>query len=197
MNKLFIDLETTGLPKTKGFNDWYDYTDLEKYDSSRIIEIGLILTDKEGVVIEEYSSMVKPENFTGLKPIITQITGITDGDINSQGRPLYDVLVETRHFFEDPDTDIIISYNIGFDLNILLSELHRINSSWSKSTIILINNTNKECAMELSKTVLNLNRHPKLCNAYKLLFNEEIKQNHRALSDTRICKDVYLKLKSM
>ena len=27
MNKLFIDLETTGLPKTKGFNDWYDYTD--------------------------------------------------------------------------------------------------------------------------------------------------------------------------
>ena len=30
MNKLFIDLETTGLPKTKGFNDWYDYTDLEK-----------------------------------------------------------------------------------------------------------------------------------------------------------------------
>ena len=198
MNKLFIDLETTGLPKTKGFNDWYDYTDLEKYDSSRIIEIGLILTDNEGVVIEEYSSMVKPDNFTGLKPIITQITGITDDDINSHGRPLYDVLEETRRFFEDTDTDIIISYNIGFDMNILLSELHRINQSWLfKSTRTQINNKNKECAMELSKTVLNLERHKKMCDVYKLLFNVESNQDHRALSDTRICKDVYLKLKSM
>jgi len=197
MNKLFIDLETTGLPKTKGFNSYYDYTDLEKYDSSRIIEIGLILTDKEGVVIEEYSSMVKPDNFTGLKPIITQITGITDDDINSQGKSTYEVLAETRKYFEIYEADIIISYNIGFDLNILLSELHRINQSWSKQTIIHINSINKECAMELSKTVLNLNRHPKLCNVYKQLFNVESNQDHRALSDTRICKDVYLKLKSM
>jgi len=197
MNKLFIDLETTGLPKTKGFNDWYDYTDLEKYDSSRIIEIGLILTDNEGVVIEEYSSLVKPENFTGLKPIITEITGITDADINSQGKSTYDVLVEARRFFEDTYSDIIISYNIGFDMNILMSELHRINQSWSKCTLGQINNKNKECAMELSKTVLNLNRHPKLCNVYKQLFNVESNQDHRALSDTKICKDVYLKLKSM
>ena len=197
MNKLFIDLETTGLPKTNGFNSYYDYTDFDKYDSSRIIEVGIIMTDDEGNTIKEYSSLAKPDNFTGLKPIITQLTGITDDDINSQGKPIYEVLAETRHFFEDPDTKLIISYNIGFDLNILLSELHRVNQSWSKQTIIEINNTNKECAMELSKTVLKLDRFSKLCNVYKQLFNEESNQDHRALSDTKMCKDVYLKLKSM
>jgi len=197
MNKLFIDLETTGLPKTKGFNSYYDYTDFDKYDSSRIIEVGIIMTDDEGNTIKEYSSLAKPENFTGLKPIITQLTGITDDDINSQGKPIYEVLAETRHYFEDTDTKLIISYNIGFDLNIFLSELHRVNQSWSKQTIIEINNTNKECAMVLSKTVLKLDRFPKLCNVHKQLFNEESNQDHRALSDTKMCKDVYLKLKSM
>ena len=72
--KLFIDLETTGLPKTKGFCNWYNYTELDKYESSRIIELGIIVTEDNGNIISEYTSLVKPDNFTSLKPIITKIT---------------------------------------------------------------------------------------------------------------------------
>ena len=38
---LFFDTETTGFPKTKRFQlcQYYPYTDLEKYDSSRIVQI--------------------------------------------------------------------------------------------------------------------------------------------------------------
>ena len=60
---LFIDLETTGLPKTKGFCKWYDYTELDKYESSRIIEMGIVITNNDGETIVEYSSLVKPNNF--------------------------------------------------------------------------------------------------------------------------------------
>ena len=89
--KLFIDLETTGLPKTKGFNNWYNYTELDKYESSRIIELGIIITEDNGNIISEYTSLVKPDNFTSLKPIITKITGINDSDINSEGKPIREV----------------------------------------------------------------------------------------------------------
>ena len=189
---LFIDLETTGLPKTKGFCDWYDYKELDKYDSSRIIEIGLVVTNNNGDTVVEYSSLVKPENFISLEPIITEITGITNSNINSEGkniREVFDVL--KKHLY---GIDTIISYNIGFDMNVLLSELHRINDT---EMIDIINNINHECAMELSKQVLKLDKFSKLCNLYKDLFRKDPKQEHRALSDTRICKDVYFELKDL
>jgi DNA polymerase III epsilon subunit-like protein len=187
---LFIDLETTGLPKTKGFRDWYDYTELDKYESSRIIEMGIVVTDNDGETIVEYSSLIKPNNFICLEPIITKITGITDSNINSEGKPIGEVFDVLKKYLCGIDT--IISYNIGFDMNVLLSELHRIND---KEMIDMVNSINHECAMELSKQVLNLDKFPKLCNLYKDLFNRDPKQEHRALSDTRICKDVYFELK--
>jgi|TARA_B100000768_G_C11229743_1_gene354520 DNA polymerase III epsilon subunit-like protein len=187
---LFIDLETTGLPKTKGFCKWYDYTELDKYESSRIIEMGIVITNNDGETIVEYSSLVKPNNFGSLLPIITKITGITNSNINSEGIPIREVFdVLKKHL---SGIGKIISYNIGFDMNILLSELHRINDT---EMIDMINNIDHECAMELSKQVLKLDKFPKLCNLYKDLFKKESKQEHRALSDTHICKDVYFELK--
>ena len=188
--KLFIDLETTGLPKTKGFCDWYDHTELDKYESSRIIEMGIVVTNNDGETIVEYSSLVKPDNFRGLLPIITKITGITNSNINSEGIPISEVFDVLKKHLSGIDT--IISYNIGFDMNILLSELHRINDT---EMIDMINNIDHECAMELSKQVLKLDKFPKLCNLYKDLFKKESGQEHRALSDTNICKDVYFELK--
>ena len=188
--KLFLDLETTGLPKTKGFNNWYNYTELDKYESSRIIEVGIIITENNGNIISEYSSLIIPDNFTKLEPIIINITGINDLDINSEGKPIREVLDILKKLLSGIDT--IISYNIGFDMNVLLSELHRINDT---EMIDIINGINHECAMELSKSVLNLDKYPKLCNIYKKLFNKNSNQDHRALSDTRICKDVYFELK--
>ena len=42
--KLFFDLETTGLPICKGYNEYYDPSNLKYYNDSRIIEIAYIKT---------------------------------------------------------------------------------------------------------------------------------------------------------
>ena len=189
--KLFIDLETTGLPKTKSFNNWYNYTELDKYESSRIIEIGIVVTKNDGDTLIEYSSLVKPNNFTNLTQTVKGLTKLSDIDINSQGKSIRKVFDILKKYLVDIDT--IIAYNIGFDINVLLSELHRINDT---EMIDMINNIKHDCVMNLSKEVLNLGKCSKLCNVYKKLFNNTINQEHRALSDTRICKDVYFELKN-
>ena len=74
------------------------------------------------------------------------------------------------------------------------NEDKRIND---KEMIDMINSINHECSMELSKQVLKLDKFPKLGNLYKDLFNKDLKQEHRALSDTLICKDVYFELKKL
>ena len=39
MKVIVFDTETTGLPITKGFNNYYSYKELEKYNSSRLLSI--------------------------------------------------------------------------------------------------------------------------------------------------------------
>ena len=54
MKLLFLDLETTGLPKTIGYSMYHPYQQIIYYDSSRIVQIALlvyekILTDNEAI----------------------------------------------------------------------------------------------------------------------------------------------------
>ena len=187
--KLFFDLETTGLPKQIDFDTWYPPKDVEKYNESRIIEIGILLVHK-GKIIETYNSLVKPENFISLKPIITKITGITDEDILNEGKGLSEVINDIQPILDK--ATVINSYNINFDYNILLSELYRKED---KITIKKLMDKNKECTLKLATKYLGREKYPKLEYVYKVLFNEDPKQDHRAFGDAILCKDVYYKIR--
>ena len=58
--KLILDVETSGLPLTKGFNNYYHPSDLSKYNKSRLIEIAYVMLEDKTVRIER---LIKPEEF--------------------------------------------------------------------------------------------------------------------------------------
>jgi DNA polymerase III epsilon subunit-like protein len=188
--KLFFDLETTGLPQQISYDNWYPPEDIDKYDSSRIIEIGIIIVDK-GEIIETYNAIIKPDTFTKLDPIITKLTSITDDKINAEGKNIKDILKEIKPLFKK--VGIINAYNMNFDKNILLSELYRIHD---REFIKVINNLKCECTFKLSKQVLYMGSY-KMEYVYKELFKIDPKQDHRAFNDAILCKDVYYKLKKI
>ena len=188
--KLFFDLETTGLPEQISFDNWYPPEEVDKYSSSRIIEIGIILVDKNEKITKTYNMIIKPDNFVSLKPIITQITGITDSEIVNNGKNFKDIINEIKPLFQK--CSVINSYNLNFDLNILLSELYLIHD---KEFINIINSKKHECSLQLATKYLKMNRYPKLEKVYKILFNTDPKQDHRAFGDTILCKEVYYKMK--
>ena len=72
-----------------------------------------------------YNSIVKPDTFTKLNPKITEITGITNEDIISEGKDIKVVFKEIKELFKQ--ASCINSYNLIFDKNVLLSELYRIH----------------------------------------------------------------------
>tara|TARA_B100000035_G_C20956954_1_gene534646 strand:+ start:473 stop:1081 length:609 start_codon:yes stop_codon:yes gene_type:complete len=188
--KLFFDLETTGLPQQISYDNWYPPEDIDKYESSRIIEIGIILVDK-GEIIETYNAIIKPDTFIKLDPNITKLTGITDDKINEEGKNIKDVLKEIKPLFKK--TDCINAYNMNFDKNVLLSELYRIHD---REFIKIINNLQSECTFKLSKQILYMGSY-KMEHVYKELFKVDPKQDHRAFNDAILCKDVYYKLKQV
>jgi len=185
--KLFFDIETNGLPKTKGFNNFYKPEFTKYYDSSRLIELAYIICDEEGNEIKREENLIKPNNnFTIENSSIHNITTIK---AENEGK---DINIILNDFYNDlKNVDTIISHNSLFDTNILLSECYRIKN---KLIVDEINNKKIICTMELGKTKMKQKKYPKLVELYKFLFNKDFDQIHRALSDTIICKDCYYKM---
>jgi len=179
-NIMFLDTETTGFPASN------DPTNISKFNNARLVELGYLIYDPNGKKINEYSSLVIPDNF-----IITneRIHGITTKDATTKGLPIKKVL---DHFLDDlKNIDTIICHNINFDMKILLSEAYRINN------ILLfdqIKSRNKLCTMELGKQFMKTSKYPKLIELYKYIYNKEVIQDHRSLSDCIICVDCYYKM---
>ena len=189
--KLFFDIETTGLPELISFDDFYPPEEVTKYANSRIIELGIVVVHK-GKIIDTYNSIVKPDNFTSLDEVITRITGITDEDILDEGKDLKQVIHEIQPLLDK--VKVINSYNINFDYNVLLSELYRCHD---KKTIIKLKNMKKECTLQLATRFLKRDKYLKLEYLYKMLFNHDPKQDHRAFNDAIMCKEVYYGLKAI
>ena len=103
-----LDFESTGLNTAK----------------ARIIEVGAVkLVD--GTVTDTFQELVDPEE--ALSPKITEITGITDA--NLQGQPkAAEVLPRLLEFIGDAP---IAAHNASFDASLLHSELRRLNLRYS------------------------------------------------------------------
>ena len=103
-----LDFESTGLNTAK----------------ARIIEVGAVKL-VEGTVTETFQQLVDPEE--ALPPKITEITGITDA--NLQGQPTAaTVLPKLLEFIGDAP---LAAHNAAFDVSLLKSELKRLNLHWN------------------------------------------------------------------
>lgn len=121
-----FDLETTGLPVTRGFNQYYPYTMNQYYDSSRIVQLAYCTFYLGDSTIPAFiSSFRKPEDFV-VSPKSTEIHGLTTEFLNHHGIP-FKTIIDSGVFSELKQCDIIMSHNTGFDVNILCNELTRIN----------------------------------------------------------------------
>ena len=186
MNKMFIDTETSGLPNLISFNKYYPYYELKHYDSSRMIELAYIIYDSNNNKIKEFNKLIKPNNFIVTN---TEIHGITNEMLNEQGESINDVLNELNKDLQT--VDVIIAHNMIFDMNIILSEASRNNQ---KTLINTIFNKQKKCTLRYSFDFFK--KRLKLTKLYEQLFNNEIIQEHRALSDVKMLIDCYLELET-
>ncbi|BDR59996.1 exonuclease domain-containing protein [Lactobacillus xylocopicola] len=94
-----LDIETTGLSP---------YRD-------HVTELGAIKV-RQNEVVAEYSKLVFYPRSNRVPAFITNLNGITEEQLLSEGIPVKDAIIEFRQFIAD---DIIIGYNVNFDLNFL------------------------------------------------------------------------------
>ena len=147
---MIFDIETSGLPKRMGYNRYFSPKKVEYYNESRIIEIAYIICNTDGTIIKQVSSLIKPDNFMINNSFIHGLTNeICDKDgiiIDNIFKQLYEDIIRNK-------VSIIVSHNILFDLNILLSECYRYGNN---KLYDLLCNKNKKCTMDIGQKYIGM-----------------------------------------
>ncbi|AYV78947.1 MAG: UvrD/REP helicase family protein [Edafosvirus sp.] len=176
---MFLRVETTGFPKKNGY-DYYDYTDTEKFNSSRIVQLCWSLYDKKGNELKVRNYIIKPD---GYEINNSDIHTITTEIAESQGNPIDDVIKIFRKDIKY--VKYIIGHNLQFDIIVLKSELHRYDHN---KVIEKIDSKKYICIGEGTKNLLKLQinkdpkkpvyKMPKFVEIYKYCFQKEIDKVH-------------------
>lgn len=106
-NYTMLDIETTGLSP---FRD-------------RITELGGVKV-RNGQIVDQYTNLVKFPKNNKVPAFITKLNGITEEQLVNEGIPAEQAIKEFREFISD---DIIIGYNVNFDLNFLYDLSQKYN----------------------------------------------------------------------
>ena len=190
-NILIFDLETTGLPERKGFNEYYPPSGINYYNNSRMIEIGYMVFSNDGIILDEVNHLISHKESVNITN--TNIHGITNEMVENDGINIEDVLGKLYENLKY--TNKLVAHNINFDINILLSECYRLGNQ--HQVISEITSKNLLCTMEIGKKYLKQNRYPKLIDLHNKIFNKNIVQEHRALSDVKFCAECFFVMKQI
>lgn len=187
---IFLDTETSGLPvfsDQRGKRNFPKYTDLDKYDSCRIVSICWIVTKKDVITDQSYF-VIRPDEFT-ISPESEKIHGISQAQAMKEGTNLKTVLSLLQDAISK--CEHVVGHNIEFDINVILSECSRMNNI---NLIDMINSKKHVCTMLKGRGFMGVKKFPKLVELYRHLFEEDMTNAHNAMADTIACYKCYTKM---
>ena len=185
VNYLILDTETSGLPDCYGlkFSEFPEYTDLPKYNDSRLVQVCYILCDSSLEPIKDIEDIVidagidiKNHRFHGITNEISKTHGVSFSDFAAK-------FLEVLRI-----TDVIIAHNIKFDANVLKSEFYR----HSFFDIIGLMDTKKfVCTMNYTRQIVGIPsksgigfKNPSLKELYLFVTGETLENHHTCSHDT-------------
>ena len=184
---LIFDTETTGLPKS-----WAaPITNTDNWP--RCVQIAWQLHDEMGNLIEHQDYLVKPEGYN-IPYDAEQIHGISTELAIEQGVLLSEVLEKFNIALSK--TKFIVGQNIGFDVNIMGCEFHRMNigSDLTKMPVL-------DTCTEITASLLKLPggrggkfKLPTLTELHQYLFNQPFAEAHNATADVEATTRCFLEL---
>lgn len=223
MKLVFFDLETTGLAEQIGYDQYYPYTDVDRYKNARIVQIAMIVydiidlndfaaetiqpnrmltTDEVKLDYQQVRNYLIAETAVHnyiIKPegfVIrnSDIHGIEDATARRDGFDFKDAMSLITNDVLAADT--LIAHNIIFDKNVLLSELYRHGCL---DLIRAIESKNTFCTSKECKLITKIKRgsefkQPRLAELHKFLFDSEAENLHNAIFDTKIMAKCFFEL---
>jgi DNA polymerase-3 subunit alpha len=184
---LIFDTETTGLPKR------WDVPITNSDNWPRCVQIAWQLHDDLGQLIEHQDYLVKPEGFN-VPYDAERIHGISTELAQAQGATLAEVLSKFNVALSK--TKFIVGQNLGFDINIMGAEFHRMNVNSPMSSMKVL-----DTCTEITASLLKLPggrggrfKLPTLTELHQYLFNKPFSEAHNATADVEATTRCFFEL---
>jgi DNA polymerase III epsilon subunit-like protein len=188
---LFIDTETTGLPKA------FDapLNDIDNWP--RVVQLAWEIYDYKGIMTDLKSHIIIPENFEIPKEAV-QKHGITTEKAKKEGVPIKRALKELNKNINKSST--IIAHNIDFDIPTINAEFDRHSMKTSLLEKPFFCTMKRREIISFCK-ILNPShsgyKWPSLPELHKKLFNCSFSGTHDASNDVKACAKCFFELKKM
>ncbi|HMK07134.1 MAG TPA: PHP domain-containing protein, partial [Flavobacterium sp.] len=184
---LIFDTETTGLPKR-----WdAPITDVNNWP--RCIQIAWQLHDEMGKLIEHQDYLIKPEGFN-IPYDAERIHGISTELAAADGIALSEALEKFNIALSK--TKFIVGQNLGFDINIMGCEFHRLGVDSPMSVLPVL-----DTCTEVTASLLKLPggrggkfKLPTLTELHQYLFDVPFSEAHNATADVEATTRCFLEL---
>ena len=184
---LIFDTETTGLPKK-----WKaPITDTDNWP--RCIQIAWQLHDEFGRIVESQDYLIKPDGFN-IPYDAEQIHGISTQLAAKKGFELNEVLEKFNIALSK--TKFVVGQNVGFDLNIMGCEFHRMGVESQLNSLPTLDTCTEKTAQLCQLTGGRGGRFklPTLTELHKHLFGIGFGDAHNATADVEATTRCFLEL---
>ena len=184
---LIFDTETTGLPK-----NWNaPITDTDNWP--RCIQIAWQLHDGMGNLLEHQDYLVRPDGFN-IPFDAEKIHGISTELAEQQGVPLSEVLEKFNTAMSK--TKFIVGQNVGFDLNIMGAEFHRMGIENPLQELPVLDTCTEHTAQlcQIPGGRGGKFKLPTLTELHQHLFGEPFGEAHNATADVEATTRCFLEL---
>ena len=184
---LIFDTETTGLPKR-----WdAPITDVNNWP--RCIQIAWQLHDAFGKILDHQDYLVKPDGFN-IPYDAERIHGISTELAEAEGVSLSEVLEKFNLALSQ--TQFIVGQNLGFDVNIMGCEFHRMGVNSQMSILPVL-----DTCTEVTASLLRLPggrggkfKLPTLTELHSYLFQTPFAEAHNATADVEATSRCFFEL---
>lgn len=184
---LIFDTETTGLPR-----NWNaPVTDVDNWP--RCVQIAWQLHDEWGELIEHVDYLIQPDGFT-IPYDAEQIHGISTELAQEQGKPLSEVLDHFNNALEK--SKFVVGQNIGFDLNIMGCEFHRLSVASNMLDLPVLDTCTEKTALlcQIPGGRGGKFKLPTLTELHEKLFGQAFEEAHNATADVEATTRCFLEL---
>ncbi|RZJ25066.1 MAG: 3'-5' exonuclease, partial [Flavobacterium sp.] len=183
---IIFDTETTGLPKR------YDAPITDVSNWPRAIQIAWQVHDDMGRLIEHQDYLIRPEGFN-IPYDAERIHGISTELAAEQGAQLSEVLEKFNIALSK--AKYIVGQNVGFDVNIMGCEFHRLGLETPLLQKVL------DTCTESTASILQLPggrggkfKLPTLTELHQYLFNQPFAEAHNATADVEATTRCFFEL---
>jgi DNA polymerase III epsilon subunit-like protein len=178
MKYIFLDTETTGLPKSQ----YASHEDTSNWP--RMVQLAWIVSDGENI-LEEHNHIIFPDGFV-IPDEVAAIHGISQERALLEGKKLEEVLQAFDRSLAGEEM-AVVAHNIRFDFGILGAEFVRQGLETKFFSLP------KMCTMTSATKFMG--RYPKLNNLHLYLLGTEFSGAHDARADVKACHDCFFAMK--